>query len=268
MDNKNSGRRDLAAEHGLSFYAEADHMRILFDFGTSSRTYENALRLNIRPEQIDYAVCSHGHFDHGTGYREFAEHGLICPLVTGKGFFTEKYARKGMKASYYGTGFDSGFLAEHNITHLECSGLLSLSPNCWVMGNIRRTYGFETIPDRFVVRGRDSWNQDQFADEICLVIREQGELIVIVGCSHPGILNILSTVKEQFGLPIKAVIGGTHLSEAGPDRIQKTIEIMKEMNIRLLGFNHCSGDLFREMTEADPDLSTVYLGTGDCLFLS
>ena len=43
---------------------------------------------------------------------------------------------------------------------------------------------------------------------------------------------------------------------------------MKDMGIRLLGFNHCSGELFRNMMEQEETLSTVYLGAGDCLFLT
>ena len=90
MDNQNGERKDLAAEHGLSLYIETGYANILFDFGQGKHTYENAAALNIRPERVDYGVCSHGHYDHGGGYREFVKNGLSCPLATGKGFFSEK----------------------------------------------------------------------------------------------------------------------------------------------------------------------------------
>ena len=48
--------------------------------------WKNALRLGIRPEQADFAVGSHGHYDHAAGYRDFVAAGLSCPLVTGNGF--------------------------------------------------------------------------------------------------------------------------------------------------------------------------------------
>ncbi|MET3570089.1 7,8-dihydropterin-6-yl-methyl-4-(beta-D-ribofuranosyl)aminobenzene 5'-phosphate synthase [Enterocloster citroniae] len=268
MDNLMGGRKDFTAEHGLSLYVETGHTRILFDFGAGAHTFENGQKIKIRPDRIDFAVCSHGHYDHGGGYREFVKNGLQCPLVTGKGFFTEKYAVSGIKSAYLGPGFDQEFLTENHITHMECHGLTPLAPGCWVMGDIRRTYEFESVPGRFVLREQDAWVQDKFCDEICLIIEEQGELVVIVGCSHPGILNILTTVKEHFSQPIKAVIGGTHLMEADEARIRQTVEIMKDMGIRLLGFNHCSGELFRNMMEQEETLSTVYLGAGDCLFLT
>lgn len=264
MDNMNGERKDLTAEHGLSLYVQTEHVRILFDFGAGPHTYENAVKLNIRPDQMDYAVCSHGHYDHGAGYREFVQNGLLCPLVTGRGVFTEKYAASVFKAAYLGTGFDEDFLVSHHIPHLTCSTLLSLAPGCWVMGGFCRTYSFETIPKRFVVREQNAWVQDTFQDEICLILEENGELTVIVGCSHPGILNILSTVREHFNQPIRAVMGGTHLVKADRERIEKTIEVMKDMGIKLLGFNHCSGELFREMMEKEKAFHTVYLGVGDC----
>ena len=72
------------------------------------------------------------------------------------------------------------------------------------MGGIRRSHDFETVPERFVIRDKDRWKQDYFQDEVCLVLEERGELVVIVGCSHPGILNILDTVRQRFSQPIRA----------------------------------------------------------------
>ena len=106
MDNQNGERKDLAAEHGLSLYIETGYANILFDFGQGKHTYENAAALNIRPERVDYGVCSHGHYDHGGGYREFVKNGLSCPLATGKGFFSEKYSLGRTKAAFLGTVFN------------------------------------------------------------------------------------------------------------------------------------------------------------------
>lgn len=267
MDNLAGEQKSVLAEHGLSFYVETEELRVLFDFGAGSHVLENARKLGIGPDLADFAVASHGHYDHAAGYKDFAGAGLSCPLVTGHGFFREKYAINGLKATYLGTGFDSNYLKERNIRHMVCSSVLPLSKGCWVVGNIQRTHGFETIPERFVIREGDGWIRDDFKDEVCLVLEEKGALVVIVGCSHPGILNILDTVKERFTQPIRAVIGGTHLAEASRERIEMTVHAMKEMGISLLGFNHCSGELLQEVMSRRPGLNTVYLGAGDCLFL-
>lgn len=135
------------------------------------------------------------------------------------------------------------------------------------MGGITRSHDFETVPERFVIRDKDGWKQDYFQDEVCLVLEDKGELVVIVGCSHPGILNILDTVSKRFSQPIRAVVGGTHLVEADRERIHMTLRTMKDLGIGLLGFNHCSGELLQSMMAEHPELNTVYLGAGDCLFL-
>lgn len=267
MDNIAGEHKCMKAEHGLSFYVETDQARILFDFGAGIHAFENAQKLNVQLPRIDFAVGSHGHYDHAGGYPTFAAHGLTCPLVTGEGFFEDKYALNGRKATYLGTGFGKDFLDENQIRYIQCGGALSLAEGCWVIGGFKRTWEFETIPRRFVIRREQGWVPDLFEDEICLALEDKGELVVILGCSHPGILNMLSRVKEHFSLPIKAVVGGTHLVEANRERTLKTIREMKTMGIGLLGFNHCSGELLREMMKAEQSLSTVYLGAGDCLFL-
>lgn len=182
-------------------------------------------------------------------------------------FFKEKYARNGLKATYLGTGFDSQYLEEHGIRHMVCDSVFPIGKGCWVMGDISRSHDFETVPERFAIREADGWRRDYFKDEVCLVLEERGELVVIVGCSHPGILNILDTVRQRFSQPIRAVVGGTHLVEADRDRIHLTIRAMKDMGIGLLGFNHCSGELMRNIMAENPELNTVYMGAGDCLFL-
>ena len=267
MDNVAGEQKSMVAEHGLSFYVETGETRILFDFGSGSHTLENARKLGIRPELADFAVGSHGHYDHAGGYKAFVQAGLRCPLVTGEGFFREKYALNGPKATYLGAGFHSSYLKEQGILHQVCERILPLAGGCWVVGHMKRTRSFETIPERFVIREGEGWVRDDFKDEVCLVLENKGKLSVIVGCSHPGILNILDTVRERFTQPIGAVIGGTHLVEASPERTEMTVHALEDMGVGLLAFNHCSGPLMREIMSGRPGLNTVYLGAGDCLFL-
>lgn len=267
MDNLPSEQKALTAEHGLSFFVDTGKVKLLFDFGASPCACENGKKLNIPLNQIQYAIGSHGHYDHGAGYREFVAQGLTCPLLTGKGYFQEKYAYDGVKATYLGVGFDQGWIKTQGIKHQECDGVLQFEDGCYLVGNVKNHYDFETIPKRFVLKENEKWVQDTFSDEVCLVLDWKDGQIVILGCSHPGVLNMLHTVKEHFHKPIHAVFGGTHLVEADEKRIEETIQIMKTMGIGLLGFNHCSGGLLREMLCKEEELKTCYLGVGDCMYL-
>ena len=108
---------------------------------------------------------------------------------------------------------------------------------------------------------------DDFADEICLVMETAKGLVVLVGCSHPGILNMISTIHERLHKPIYGVIGGTHLMEADEERIAKTLKELKGLGICIAGLCHCSGDLAREMISEDESLSGCQIHVGGVVFL-
>ena len=110
--------------------------------------------------------------------------------------------------------------------------------------------------------------EDEFPDEVCLVIEDVKGLIVIAGCSHPGILNMIESVRERFGKPVYAVFGGSHLVEADEARLAETMKILGDMGIAIAGFNHCTGDVAQECLAKDMgDTKYLYLKTGDCIFL-
>ncbi len=66
-------------------------------------------------------------------------------------------------------------------------------------------------------------------------------LIVVLGCSHPGVKNMLDAVQERLARPIHAVIGGTHLVEASPDSLSLTIDYLRQKDIPVIGASHCTG---------------------------
>lgn len=82
---------------------------------------------------------------------------------------------------------------------------------------------------------------DPFDDEVCLLLKEKDGLALVVGCSHRGKLNIVSTVQESTGLPIRRIIGGIHLDGAEQERIEKTMQEFKRLGIQELNLCHCSG---------------------------
>jgi 7,8-dihydropterin-6-yl-methyl-4-(beta-D-ribofuranosyl)aminobenzene 5'-phosphate synthase len=267
MEDCGSEYLALHHEHGLSFFVDCGVHTYLFDFGPNGDTVKNSRLLNLPIRKVDAMIGSHGHYDHAGGYPDFVKAGCRQPLITGSGYFKEKYALDGIRATYLGDGFDESFLKKYGIEHRICKDVLQLSETEYVVGGFKRKYDFETIPDRFVIRDNGKLVRDDFSDEVCFVHKMKDGLFVLVGCSHPGILNILSTVEAYFKLPIIGVVGGTHLMEASEERIRKTIEIVKGFGLRFIGFNHCSGGLFKKIIEQDGTIKAVHLGAGDGLFL-
>ena len=281
IDNNAGGNRTMVHAHGLSFFIEAHGKSILFDFGSGPEFLQNADRLGIDPLSADYAVCSHSHYDHAAGYKALLKAGISCPFITGEHFFEEKYTldkddenafaafssrlSHPVKYSYLGCGFSESDLIRAHVPHQICKDMLKLSAGCYIVGGFPRTYAFEAIPQRFVKWTGFSMEADFFEDEIILVLDHPQGLILVVGCSHPGILNILSTVQNRFCRPVQAIIGGTHLTGTDDLRINRTMCLLKEQGIRFFALNHCSGECVSKWLEKDGSVGWCRLGSGDCV---
>lgn len=262
MDNLSSEHKGLIAEHGLSYYIDTEESKILFDCGGSIHPFINAKKMNVSFEEVHTVVFSHGHYDHAAGFIDAAD--IINPdrVVTGNDFFDEKYAANPPIFTYLGCGFDEKFLQNHNIEHIICEQVYEIDRNCYVLGDFERTTAFESIPERFVVLKNGQWIQDDFHDEVCLVIKSAKGLVVVLGCSHPGVLNMLRSVQQIFKSRIYAVFGGTHLVEADENRIQLTLNEMKTLGVELICMSHCSGNQAIEMAKTSKGIISTPLTVG------
>ncbi len=268
MENRMGEHKGLTAEHGLSFLIEGDGKRILFDCGSGENTLKNAVKLNVDPVSVDILAFSHSHYDHAAGFLSLAEQGLRAETYIGEGFFQEKYADCGQgKYTYLGCGFSEAYLRDHVSSLTVNRGTVRLTDHCVLETSFPRVHAFEQVPSRFVKWDGKEMAQDLFEDEQCLVLDLGKEIAVVVGCSHPGILNMLSEVSRRWQKPICAVLGGTHLVEADEERTRQTIREMKAMGIRNLGLNHCSGAQAEEWIDQDETVIHTHLSVGACMFM-
>lgn len=269
MDNKPTENKALIAEHGLSLFLTYNGRRILFDCGSGASSLYNAHKLGVDLSGLDAVVLSHSHYDHAAGFRDLIESGLgSAQLYTGPCFFEKKYARNGIRHTDLSAGFTPAFLDRHGIVHHEVTGITELFPGLYLIAGFPRVYDFEKIPDRFVRRREQSFIADDFCDEICVAAETGSGLAVLVGCSHPGILNMVTHVHNRLGKPVKAVFGGTHLVEADPQRIEATVTALQEAGLEILGLSHCSGDEADRVILGRTDIQGCHLGAGDCFFFA
>lgn len=267
MDNKATEHKALIAEHGLALYVEHNDRRILFDCGSGVNPQHNAHRLGVDLHDLDAVILSHSHYDHAAGFRDLMENGLGSKeLYTGRFFFEPKYACNGIRYTDLSAGFDQKFLQQYEVNHHEIDGMTEVFPGVYLFADFPRVHDFEKIPQRFVRKTAEGFVIDDFGDEICMALQVEGGLAVLVGCSHPGILNMITHVSKLMQQPIRAVFGGTHLVEADEQRIETTIQTMKGMGLEILGLSHCSGDAADHAICAKPDIQGCHLGVGDCVF--
>lgn len=230
----------LESEHGISIFVESDSLKFLFDCGQTEMTFRNAIKLGVDLSAINFVVISHAHYDHAGGFPALLKYVTPKILYTGIDFWLEKFSRKENNFVYRGAGFTAKNLADWNVEQKICHDVLKLDDKIFLVGNFARRFDFEKIPAKFV-RGENKL-PDTFSDEICMVIRGNDGLNVIVGCSHVGILNIVSTIAERFNEKIFRVIGGVHLNNADDERIEKTLAELKNFGVRDFKLCHCSGE--------------------------
>lgn len=245
----------LACEHGLSLYIEADGKKILFDTGASDLFAINAEKMGIDLKAVDFAVISHGHYDHGGGLKKFIELNETAPIyISDKGF--DQY--------YSGTDFNVSIpegLAG-NERFVLTSAPIKLSENITLLNcNERQAkYYADTYGLNKLVNGE--FIPDDFLHEQYLIIEENGKRIVISGCSHKGILNIMEWLQPDI------LVGGFHffrLTTAGEDALtlDKSANILNQHNATYYTC-HCTGVEQYEYLKAQmPKLN--YLATGDII---
>lgn len=243
VENSQGEHKCLKSEHGLSFFIEKDGHNLVFDTGQTGLLLDNAHQLKKDLSSVSHVVISHGHYDHSGGLRHLAIVGAPFELVVGQGFFNEKYALRGNAVDYLGNNFDEAFVRDMNITlAVQSEPVREIVPGVHVVTGFAGGREDETVNPRFVLRGEDGFSPDPFADEVLVAIETDKGMVVLLGCSHPGVKNMLDTVLERFDKPIYAVMGGTHLVEASDKSQEATVEYFREKNVQCVGVSHCTGE--------------------------
>lgn len=264
----------LQNEHGLSFFIEVSDLsgaykctRLLFDTGQSSKFIYNAGLLNIALTKTEKIILSHGHYDHSGGLKDFVKtFGTAFELTVGTGFFTPKYTNNNGAWQYLGNNFDRRYLEKKSIdTTCLTADTTEIAPGVFVVTNFPRTCQFEKPNKRFYTYNGRYYEQDLFTDEVIIVLEVTAGLVVLLGCSHPGLVNILETVRARFSKPIHCIIGGTHLVEADDVRLEQTLDYLRGLNLSMLGISHCTGEQATlRLKEAQKNFFVNSTGTSVC----
>ncbi|MGI6783428.1 MAG: MBL fold metallo-hydrolase [Aminivibrio sp.] len=252
IENSPGEHHGLLTEHGISFCVEKDGRKILFDTGQSGAFLQNAAKLAVDLTDVECAILSHGHYDHSGGLRSLAEINTGFTLRTGEGFFTPKYGFRRGAYDFLGNDFDEAFLKEKGIKHRTASSPLEeILPGVFILADFPRINHDETINPRFVLEKGGAFEADPFNDEILLAVETKAGIAVLLGCSHPGMRNMLDAVKARLKAPIAAVLGGTHLVEAKGGILEKSLEYLKLADIPYIGMSHCTGKEAMDRLEAE-----------------
>lgn len=259
---------NLSAEHGLSLYIETEHHRILFDAGDSTLFEENAKKLGIDLSLVDTFVLSHGHHDHGGGLNRFVEINDHAMIYAHQKAFDPHFSKRGIDYVNIGIPFPH---------HL--GNRLVLIQNDLVIDN--ELYIFSKITgDRFYPQSNqnlymDDDNRlarDDFQHEQHLIITENESHVLIAGCAHHGMLNIINEVQHYLNKHLKAAVGGLHMysrstgiSES-PEIIFHIAQCLMSTKVPLYTC-HCTGEQAYLILKETMKDQISYVRTGSSLIL-
>lgn len=215
------------ADWGFSCLVEGTEKTILFDAGTKPEVFRrNVEALDIDLGEVDLVVISHEHGDH-TG-------ALVQVLDQDRGLTV-----------YHPVSFSGQFVS--SVTQAGATSVPVTAP-------------VEIVDDAYVTGEMGSDIKEQ-----SLILRTGAGLVVITGCSHPGIVEILERTKQILDEEIFMVFGGFHLLRHSDDEMAGIIEGFKQLGVQKCGATHCTGDQQIASLQEAYGENFVAMGTGRVL---
>ena len=258
-------------EHGLSLFIETHNHKILFDMGQSGLFAENAKTLGIDLAEVDIAVLSHGHYDHGGGLETFLEINDYAPVyVTAKAFephYNGKEKYIGLNSTLQGNKRLKVINGTENEPCADSCGVVSDSCEIAWQGingqdaryillscnHKKRQYNLGSFG--LTVCKDGAFLPDDFTHEQYLLIEEHGKRVLISGCSHKGILDIVEWFEPDV------LVGGFHFSKLPLDETLAGYAMQLAKHNTMFYTCHCTGrEQYEYMKKYMPRLE--YLSCG------
>jgi 7,8-dihydropterin-6-yl-methyl-4-(beta-D-ribofuranosyl)aminobenzene 5'-phosphate synthase len=252
VDNNTIIDRYLLGEPGISFLIQESDKNLLFDVGYSDAFIVNAQKLNINMFDIDYIGISHGHIDHTWGLIPLIK--MYSEAVIEKINFRKPtllahpnaFAKKFYKEEIIGSLADKNTLRDYFVINLSAKPFW-ITENLVFLGEIERSNDFENkIPiGKCIEQGVEK--DDFLFDDTALAYKSQKGLVIITGCSHSGICNIIEYAKKVCNEDrLVDIIGGLHLLNPDKEQIERTKAYLKEADVGQLHACHCT-DFYSKM---------------------
>ena len=255
--------KSLNCKHGLSFYIETNNHKILFDVGPNGLYYRNAIKLGVKIEDVDTLVLSHGHYDHGGGLSHFLSANKKAKIYVKEGAFDEHFTKN--ICFYINIGIKNQ-IDENRL--ILTKNNYKIDEEIELFSGVESRKMFSSMNNTLYTKKDGKYLNDNFEHEQYLVISNNDSKVLLTGCSHNGIVNIVEKFDELYpNTNLKAVIGGFHLFDPVRKKYEnkeRILELANWLNNRKENYYtcHCTGKKSFEIMKNTMKAKLSYACTG------
>ena len=234
----------VIGEHGFAAFVETPAGNFLFDTGQGKGIIPNCTLLGRDLRTIGFLYISHGHYDHTLGIPQVLTQKSPLDIYAHHGVFQNRFwLKEDTPPKFIGIPYKKEYLESLGANFKFIKEFTEIKKGIFASGEIPRKTEFEkTDQNMKVLTPENTFVQDEIPDDFSLAIDTPKGLVVLLGCAHAGMVNILNHFIEKTGKDrIYAVIGGTHLGFATSEQFEKTLDVLDQYKIAKLGVSHCTG---------------------------
>ena len=264
-----SKSNEFKNKHGLSFYIETKGHKILMDLGPDDSFIFNAKKLGIDLAKVDTVVISHGHGDHGGGLKSFLEINQDAKIYVRENIFDEYYVNLGNEYKFI--GLDKKLKESQQIVFVKDKDYFEIDKGLWLFSDLKGEKYLSSANKALFKKDDEEFKEDGFFHEQCLVVEESGNQVLLGGCAHSGIINILDKFVKRCNKTPNYIISGLHLynPDSGisekEDLILSISDELCKLNIELYTC-HCTGIYPFSVLERELGAEKIkYFYTGMCI---
>ena len=259
--SNNIAKPDYKAEHGLSILLTSNKKSVLLDTGHSAEFIENFERL--APDNIDYLVLSHGHYDHCGNIEYIVNRYPGIKILYHPDLLKVRYSihpERDPQVRNIGVT-ENNLSSLKRVENISCSTPCRISEGIYTTGEIPRLSEEDTGgPFYLEPEGK---TPDLLKDDQSIYIITENGLVVITGCCHSGLINTIEYIKKISGIDrIRGIVGGLHLSKASERRINETINYINSLKPEFVYPGHCTGDSVAKKMKKEINSRVIELEAG------